>query len=135
MADSRADALLTLHGRMMTQRSTWEQVWQQIDDRVNPSDQRFNQRETATDQKGRQKTEKVFDATPGLALDRFKAALHSLITPRNQTWAKLKATDEDLVEDLEVTRYLDEVNRRLFAARYSANFDTEVQSCFIGMPR
>lgn len=130
MADSRADEVLEMHQRMVQQRNTFERVWQEIDDRINPSDQRFGQRTTAIELKGTQRTEKVFDATPGLALDRFKAAMHSLITPRNQTWAKLKAIDEELAEDQEVQKYLDEVNRRLFAARYAANFDSEIQGCY-----
>ena len=129
MADSRADELLSMHERMVGLRSTFEKVWGEIDDRINPSDQRFGDNSLNV-AKGTQKIEKVFDATPGLALDRFKAAIHSLVTPRNQTWAKVKPMDEDLVDDLEVTRYCEEVNRRLFAARYGANFDTEIQGCY-----
>lgn len=131
MAEARADDVIAIHSRMVTQRSTFEQVWQQIDERINPTDQNFTGgNASAREAKGQQKTEKVFDATPGLALDRFKAAMHSLVTPRNQTWAKIKPVDEDLIEDMEVTRYCEEVNRRLFAARYGANFDTEIQGCY-----
>jgi hypothetical protein len=129
MADSRADELLTMHARMVTQRNTFEKVWSEIDDRINPSDQRFGD-SAVNAPKGQQKIEKVFDATPGLALDRFKSAIHSLVTPRNQTWAKVKPIDEDLSEDVEVIRYCEEVNRRLFSARYGANFDTEIQGCY-----
>lgn len=131
MADSRATEILGMHGRMVNQRQTFETVWNDIDERINPTDEKFTDgNTTARLQKGKQRTEKVFDATPGLALDRFKAAMHSLITPRNQTWAKIKPVDEDLVEDVEVTRYCEEVNRRLFAARYGANFDTEIQGAY-----
>jgi Bacteriophage head to tail connecting protein len=129
MADSRASACLAQHERMVSQRSTFERVWQDIEDRINPTDIQFT-RESQQEQKGRQRTEKVFDATPGLALDRFKSAIHSLVTPRNQMWSKPKAVDEDLADDMEITRYFEEVNRRLFAARYAANFDTEVQGCY-----
>ena len=129
MADSRADTCLFQHTRMMTQRATFEKVWQQIEDRINPTDVQFSST-TPNLPKGQQNTEKVFDATPGLALDRFKAAIHSLVTPRNQTWHKLKVADESLADDQEVTRYLEEVNKRLFAARYAANFDTEVQGSY-----
>lgn len=129
MADSRADTILNQHSRLMVQRQTFEKVWQEIEDRINPVDTQFK-RATPDQLKGQQKIEKVFDSTPGLALDRFKAAIHSLVTPRNQMWAKLKTADEDLSEDAEITRYLDEVNKRLFAARYSANFDTEAQACY-----
>lgn len=129
MADARADACLTQHTQMESERSTFERVWQEIEDRINPTDTQFSSK-SADQTKGVQRIDKVFDATPGLALDRFKAAIHSLVTPRNQMWHKLKAVDEELAEDTEVTRYLEEVTRRLFAARYAANFDSEVQGCY-----
>lgn len=129
MAESRADELISQHERMKTLRaSNFERVWTEIDERINPSAADFSSITPAD--KGKQKIEKAFDATPGLALDRFKAAIHSLVTPRNQTWQKLKPADEDLAEDSEVTRYLDEVTKRLFACRYAANFDAEVQGCY-----
>ena len=129
MADSRADSCLKHHEQLINDRQAFERVWQDIEDRINPTDVQFFNR-TPGQQKGQQRTEKVFDATPGLALDRFKAAIHSLVTPRNQQWHKLKPVDEDLAEDMEVVRYLEEVTRRLFSARYSANFDTESQGCY-----
>lgn len=128
MADSRADQCLTQHGRLESERSTFERVWQDIEDRINPTDIQFSSK-TPQD-KGTQKTDKVFDSTPGLALDRFKAAIHSLVTPRAQTWHNLKAADDELGDDPQVKRYLEEVTRRIFSARYAANFDTEVQGCY-----
>lgn len=129
MSDPRVEACLQHHEQMVSDRATFERVWQEIEDRINPTDTQFSNR-TAQQQKGTQRIEKVYDATPGLALDRFKAAIHSLVTPRNQQWHNLKAVDEDLAEDTEVTRYLEEVRRRMFAARYAANFDSEVQGCY-----
>lgn len=129
MKDSRAQDLLSIHSQMQSERSTFETVWRDIEERINPTDTQF-QSSSTPQQQGKQTNEKVFDATPGLALDRFKAALHSLVVPRSQTWHKLKAQDESLAEDTEVQRYLDEVNSRLFGARYAANFDSEAQMCF-----
>lgn len=130
MADSRASDIVDMHGRMIQQRQAFEQVWQEIDDRIQPTRQEFGNKTSPKAEKGKQNQEKVFDATPGLALDRFKAAMHSLVTPRAQVWANIKPVDESLAEDIEVRRYTDEVNKRLFAARYAANFDSEVQGCY-----
>lgn len=130
MSDSRADEILYQHGRMTTQRSEFDRVFQEIDDRINPTNTNFSQATTPQNPKGQQKTDKAFDATPGLALDRFKAAIHSLVTPRNQPWDKLKPVDEELADDPEVSTYLDEVSRRLRSARYASNFDAEVQGCY-----
>ena len=123
MADSRADSCLAQHTRLVQVRQSYEPVWQQIDERINPTGVQFG-RSVGGTSKGRQHNEKVFDATPGLALDRFKAAIHSLVTPRNQQWHGLATADEDLSEDPEVMRYLQEVTNRLFGARYRANFDS-----------
>lgn len=129
MSDPRADDCLQQHQQMMTERSIFERVWQDIEDRISPSDVQFHQGEQGRIP-GRQNNERVFDATPGLALDRFKAALDSLITPRNQQWHLLKPVDGDLADDIEVKRYLEELTRRLFSARYAANFATEIQGCY-----
>lgn len=131
MADSRADSCLAQHTRLVQVRQSYEPVWQQIDERINPTGVQFG-RSVGDTSKGRQHNEKVFDATPGLALDRFKAAIHSLVTPRNQQWHGLATADEDLSEDPEVMRYLQEVTNRLFGARYRANFDSEAQGCYGG---
>ena len=129
MADSRAEACLAQHARLVQVRQSYEPVWQQIDERINPTGVQFG-RAAGDSGKGRQHNDKVFDATPGLALDRFKAAIHSLVTPRNQQWHGLATPDDDLSEDPEVMRYLQEVTNRLFGARYRANFDSEVQGCY-----
>lgn len=119
-----------MHGRMTQQRQAFEQCWQEIDDRIQPTRQEFGNKTGPKSEKGKPNTEKVFDATPGLALDRFKAAMHSLVTPRAQQWHNIKPVDDSIAEDIEVRRYCDEVNKRLFAARYAANFDAEVQGCY-----
>ena len=130
MADSRASEILDMHARMQNQREHFEKVWDEIAERVAPRKAEFKRRMTSNPTKGKQRTEKIFDATPSLALDRFASAFHSLVTPRNQQWHKLKAVDDELSEDGEVGRYLDEVNKRLFAARYAANFDNQVHECY-----
>lgn len=81
-----ANELMEQHSRLAMQRKTFERVWQDIEDRINPTDVQFSN-DSPDRNKGQQRTEKVFDATPGLALDRFKAAISSLVTPRNQMWA------------------------------------------------
>jgi hypothetical protein len=130
MADSRATEILEMHTRMQNQREHFEKVWQDIAERAAPRKAEFGRRNAAQVVKGKQRTERMFDATPGLALDRFASAFHSLVTPRNQQWHKLKAVDDELNDNTEVQRYLDEVNSRLFAARYAANFDNQVHECY-----
>lgn len=130
MADSRASEIIDAQGRMGQERAFFEDTWQEIAERVAPRKAEFKRTTSPQRTKGRQRTDKIFDASPALALDRFASAFHSLVTPRNQAWHKLKATDESLADDQEVTRYLEAVNKRLFAARYAANFDNQVHECY-----
>jgi hypothetical protein len=131
MADSRADQILSEHARMTTQRQTFDDHRREIAERVIPRKNEFKRGGTAPDiNKGEKRTEKMFDSTPALALDRFAAAVQSLVSPTGQQWHKLKASDEDLRENLGVQRYLDELNKRLFAARYAANFAPQTSECY-----
>lgn len=131
MADSRATDILEKHERMRQQRVYFEKVWQDIADRIIPRKADFKrQRGKITEPKGERRTEKIFDAAPALALDRFAAAMHSLVTPRNQQWHSLRPMQPALAEDDEVKGYLEEVNKLLFSARYSANFDNQVHECY-----
>ena len=131
MADSRANDVLEKHERMRAQRVFFEKIWQDVADRIIPRKADFKrQRGKINEPKGERRTEKVFDAAPALALDRFAAAMHSLVTPRNQQWHTLRPVDPKLAEDDEVKGYLEEVNKILFSARYSANFDNQVHECY-----
>lgn len=131
MADTRASDILDKHERMRQQRVYFEKQWQDVADRILPRKAEFKrQRGKTTEPKGEKRTDRIFDATPALALDRFAAAMHSLVTPRNQDWHGLKPQDPDLAEDTEVMTYLETVTRRLFSARYSSNFDNQVHECY-----
>lgn len=130
MADSRADEILSQHARLVTQRATLDEHRREVAERVIPRKNAYRRGNAADGTKGEKRTERIFDGTPGLALDRFAAAVQSLVTPAQQTWHKLRAVDEDLKADAEVQRYLDEVNRILFAARYGANFAPATSECY-----
>lgn len=125
-----AKLLIAQHGRMKTQRTSFDETWQDIAERIVPRKALFKGRDNGNQTKGRRLTEKIFDATPALALDRFAAAAHSLVVPRNQVWQKFKASKEELNKNVAVQRYFDELTRVVFAARYAANFDNQVHECF-----
>jgi hypothetical protein len=104
MADSRAAEILSEHARMVSQRSTFEDQWAEVAERVIPRKNFFRGKQGPNQEKGQRKTEKIFDSTPALALDRYAAAVQSLSTPGGQTWHKLQAVDEELRDDAEVQR-------------------------------
>ena len=128
--DSRdiAADLLRRHAQLETERASWESYWQEIADYVTPRNAGFNARHSP----GARRTERIFDSTAPLASDRFAAAFESMLTPRTQQWHQLKAVDDDLADDDEVKRWCEDVNRRLFAFRYSprSNFASQIHEVY-----
>ena len=117
---------------MVSERGIWEQHWREIAERVLPRNNWFQ----ATDKvEGEKRTEKVFDATAGLALDRFAAAMESMLTPRTQQWHRLKVRNPELRENDQIQEYLDEVTQILFQVRYSpkANFASQAHENYISL--
>jgi hypothetical protein len=78
---------------------------------------------------------RIFDSTGIIANERFAAAMEAMLTPRSQIWHKIKADDEELNEVPAVQRYLDRVNKIMFAARYhpQANFASQTDECYMSL--
>ncbi len=112
-------------------RGTWEQHWEEIAERVLPRQMGFVGERTD----GEKRTQKVFDSRPMIALDRFAAVMDSMLTPRQSIWHNLRTTDESLNRDHEVKAWFYQVNKILFAARYSprANFSGQNFERWISM--
>lgn len=131
---SKAGDFISRHDKMVTNRTTWETHWQEIAERILVRKAEFTRGKTpdSTRTKGEKRSEKVFDSTAALALERFTAAIESLLTPRNARWHKLRPIDEALRENNEVQAYLDEVTRILFANRYAptANFASQANEVY-----
>lgn len=78
---------------------------------------------------------RIFDSTGVIACERFAAAMEAMLTPRSQVWHKLKADDEELNDSPAVQRYLDRVNKIMFAARYHpmANFASQTDENYLDL--
>lgn len=129
--DSRADEVLRVQGDLEGQRSTWESHWSEVAERVLPRMDQFKGPRTP----GEKHQERIFDSTAPLALERFAAAMESYLTPRTQQWHRLRAVDEDLRQDHEVSVYLDTVTDILFGSRYSprANFASQSYEVYLSL--
>ena len=101
--------LSELEGR----RSNWDTHWSEIAERVWPAADEF----TTARAPGEKRSTKIYDATASMALEKFAAAMESMLTPRAQKWHTLKATDENLNRDAGVKKWFEQVNRILFQAR------------------
>ena len=131
MADSRADEIIRRQEGMLSERSIFESHWREIAERILPRSNHFRVNRNPGDKM----TEKVFDATANLALDRFAAAMESMLTPRTQRWHKLRPIDPELAEDPEVQAWMDEVTQILFSVRYSpkSNFASQANEVYVSL--
>lgn len=122
--DSRAEDCIREQEQLQGMRGPWELHWREVAERVRP-EQNFFQMIQRPD--GDKRNEKIFDATAPLALPKFAAAVISMAFPSTQQYQKLTIRDEDLANRSDVRRYLDDVNDRLFKARYApaANFQSQ----------
>lgn len=114
---------------MENSRKTWEQHWEEVAERCLPRASGF----TAKKQDGTKRSEKAIDSTPILALERFAAAVESVVTPRTQTWHGLQ--NERFADDNEVQEYFEECTRILFRLRYApwANFANQMSENYISI--
>jgi hypothetical protein len=68
-----ADDLLRRHSRLLSERSIWESHWREVAQHVLPRSDFFMGRRVPGDKY----TEKIYDATACLALERFTASMES----------------------------------------------------------
>ncbi len=118
--DERAAEILKRIDKARGDRGTWESHWTEIAEYVIPAySDMFLGRGVITP--GEKKNEKVFDSTAPSALTRFRSVMESILTPRNQTWHRLKATDPYLMKDRETQLWFEQANDLLFKYRYAPN--------------
>ena len=114
MAKSVEDCLRRLR-ELESRRHNWDSHWQEVAERVWPAADEFLTARAV----GEKRSTKIFDATAALALEKFAAAMESMLTPRSQKWHTLRATNEDLNDDPAVKKWFEEVARIMFQARNS----------------
>lgn len=133
MGDSRdrVDDIMRRHSKMESDRAVFDAHWREIAERILPRADLFRTNRQAGDKH----TEKIFDATANLALERFAAAMESMLTPRTQRWHRLKTMHEELNDDPEVKLWLDQATTILFNCRYApkANFASQANEGYMSL--
>lgn len=84
---------------------------------------------------GEKRTELVFDYTGALALERYAAAMESMLTPRVSRWHGLKNPNRDLNKLRSVKLWYEQLTHVLFAQRYSpkANFAAQQAELYMSL--
>lgn len=122
------------HGTMVQVRKSYEAQWNDIVDLVLPRHGGFGRTQDEMS-KGRERSQKIFDATTQLALRNFTAATDSMITPHTQIWHRLAVSDDSLSQLDSVQAYLEAVVKVLFAIRYrwKAGFSPNIGASYQGI--
>lgn len=137
MADQttdKAQRIITRQQKLESDRSIWTAHWKEIAERILPRQNDFFRTPVGYTE-GLKNTERIFDSTAVLALDRAASAIESLITPSTSQYHKLEPEDDRLHDNREVKLYLDEINKMLFRLRYrpKANFPSQSHECYISL--
>lgn len=130
--DSRALYLFKRHDELTAARMVFDAHCQEVAERVLPRQDEFTRLRVV---EGEKRTEKIFDSTAPLALDRAASAIDSLITPSTQIYQKFEPEDDRLLEDRDVMIYCDHLTKAQFRMRYrpSANFSSQAHECFVSL--
>jgi hypothetical protein len=129
-----AEELVRRFERLKQHRGNWENHWSEIAERVLPRyTDTFQNDRTLT--RGDKRTEKMFDSTAAIGVERFAAAMESMLTPRSSTWHRLRPSDRSLARQRRVKLWFEDANRALFSERYrpAANFSSQIHEVYIGL--
>lgn len=126
VTDQRDEAaeLINEAQQAFAERGNFEQHWQEIAERILPAyGNTFDAYGDVTNP-GAKKTEKQFDSTAAIGLERFVAVIESLLTPENSKWHRIRPSADALLKDRDTRLYFEQVNDTLFRYRQSpaANF-------------
>lgn len=137
-ADEAIEALCKRAEALKTKRSTFENQWVEVAERMLPGYAKtFNGGLSTVKSSGggEKNTELMYDATAALALTKFAAAMESMLTPRNQKWHRLRASDRALMKDYTVRSWFDDATDVLFHYRQQAkaNFQSQMHETYINL--
>lgn len=129
--NSNVQELIARYERLRADRAVWDAHWQETAERVLPRAAEF----TTRNQAGSKRTQKVFDSTAQLALERFASAMESLLTPRSSRWHSLKVSNPELDKTDSVRRYFESVEDIVFSQRYAttANFASQQFETYLSL--
>ena len=110
-------------------RSNWENQWDEVARKIWPERANFLSHDQIG---GEKKNQEVFDSTSALALTKWSSAMESILTPRTQRWHTLSTGEDDLDNDVQIKRYLEQVTNILFRVRYSpkSSFSSQTNECY-----
>jgi hypothetical protein len=127
----KIEEILIEHEHRAAKRANFEPMWDEILRLYLPG--RAQLYSTPLDQ-GKEQTQEIYDSTPGVSMLRLAAVLQSMLTNRDSQWMRLATDDEELNEQDEVKRWLEDDLKRLRRSLENSNFYAQAHEMYIDLP-
>lgn len=124
--------IVDMQEKLASTRSTYDAHCQEVAEVLLPRQDVFFNKERP---EGEKNSQKIIDSAALEALNKFAAAMESILTPRSSRWHGLSTSNEDLNQMQEVREYFDKATDILFEKRYStkANYASQQHETYISL--
>jgi hypothetical protein len=126
MATDKASKLVKRFSALQSQRSTWEQHWQELGDYVAPRKSDI----VNTRSPGEKRTVNLFDATAVHAAELLSASLHGMLTNASTPWFSLRFTNAELEGSDEAKTWLDSATKQMYNTFHRSNFQEQIHELY-----
>lgn len=109
MPENNADELIKRQGQLKSDRANFETQWQEIAELMSP----FRSDFIADKTDGEKRMQKIFDGSPGIALENLAAGLWGSNTNSALDWFELETEEPGLNEEFDVQLWLEQATRAL----------------------
>lgn len=115
--------------KLFSERSTWENHWQELADYILPRKNEIQRHETP----GEKKNLLLFDSTAQQSCQLLAGALHGMLTSPSTIFFGLTTGDPDIDERDDVRLFLANSARRIHQVLNNSNFQTEMHEVYLDL--
>lgn len=133
-SSEQVESILRRFESAVTERGTWDNHWEETARIVLPHYSRTF-KSNLSNTPGEKKNQDMFDSTAMLALQKFAAAMESMLTPRNSRWHRLVPQDRGLLKNRQVMMWFEDATDKLFEYRNSprSNFQSNQHEIYMAL--
>jgi|TARA_R100000234_G_scaffold96181_3_gene64464 hypothetical protein len=117
------------YSKLLTKRSNWESLWQELGDYVLPRKAEITKKRI----QGGKRTELIFDSTAVHAVELLASSLHGMLTNAAMSWFSMQYRDIELAKDDKANEWLAKCTRLLDKALKRSNFNQEIHELYFDL--
>jgi S-adenosylmethionine/arginine decarboxylase-like enzyme len=125
--------IVDMQQKLAGTRATYDSHCQEVAEVLLPRQNDLFNNETKPE--GEKNSQKIISSVALEALNKFAAAMESILTPRSSRWHGLSTTNQELNNNQEVREYFDNITDILFQKRYStkANYASQQHETYMSL--